>query len=177
MGILSRRCSLQKSPRFVLNSGSFGLSAGLMLEREALALTIAGGMFADGGSLRDPVFFPFEPGVIDHSAPQEAAIGANGIKLVLTPGFLTEDGVERVQQFLFGLEVAFPEARFHVQRSHFEGCDHGCVVVEDFEGALYPRCAHALRITHKYLSRRGDDVDVKVRHGVGSRLPEDVVWW
>ena len=62
-----------------------GISARLTLRDGAATLTATGGPLAG----RDPgpsYFFPFEPRVIDHAAPQSGRFGPQGLTLALTPG-------------------------------------------------------------------------------------------
>jgi thiol:disulfide interchange protein/DsbC/DsbD-like thiol-disulfide interchange protein len=62
-----------------------GVSARITLGDGVAALTAAGGPLADG----DPgpsYFFPFEPGLINHAAPQSGRRGPEGLTLALTPG-------------------------------------------------------------------------------------------
>ena len=61
------------------------VSARITLQDGVLTLTAAGGPLAG----RDPgpsYFFPFEPRVIDHAAPQSGRYGPAGLALALTPG-------------------------------------------------------------------------------------------
>ncbi|MBV9511224.1 MAG: thioredoxin family protein [Caulobacteraceae bacterium] len=59
--------------------------AAAITEGPALKLSIAGGLVR-GGDFPDAYFFPYDPRVIDHAAPQTIERGPQGLTLTLTPG-------------------------------------------------------------------------------------------
>src|SRR5690606_30342900 len=62
-----------------------GIEARVGLENGVLTLTAAGGPLA-GAEPGPSYFFPFEPGVIDHAAPQSGSWGPRGLTLAITAG-------------------------------------------------------------------------------------------
>ncbi|MCH8489363.1 MAG: thioredoxin family protein [Oceanicaulis sp.] len=70
------------------------VQAGLARGPDSLVLTLAGGPL-DGGAdaVSDLAFFPFNPSVIDHAAPQRVALGDGEARLDLRPGRLTRQAV------------------------------------------------------------------------------------
>ncbi len=63
--------------------------AGMMRQGDQVVLQVAG--LSDAG-FDNAYYFPFEQGVIDHSAPQKLDIGDNGFRIAMTPGFSWEGG-------------------------------------------------------------------------------------
>ncbi len=64
--------------------------AGISRQGDKIVLHVSG--LQDAG-YDNAYYFPFEQGVIDHSAPQHLDIGDNGFRIALTPGFDWESGV------------------------------------------------------------------------------------
>lgn len=62
-----------------------GVSARITVQNGVATLTAAGGPLA-GREPGPSYFFPFEPGLIDHAAPQSGRYGPEGLTLALTPG-------------------------------------------------------------------------------------------
>ncbi|MBX9616317.1 MAG: thioredoxin family protein [Caulobacteraceae bacterium] len=62
-----------------------GITARYALEGGALTLSFAGGPLA-GSAPAQAAFFPFEPGVIAHAAPQPGESGPDGLTLTLAAG-------------------------------------------------------------------------------------------
>lgn len=62
-----------------------GLAAAFEKRGERLALAVTGPALK-GADLAEAYFFPFEPGLIDHAAPQAIERGPEGLTLTLAPG-------------------------------------------------------------------------------------------
>lgn len=73
------------------------LEAGLVRGPESLILTLAGAPL-DGGAdaVANLAFFPFNPSVIDHAAPQRVALDAGEARVDLRPGRLTRQAVNEI---------------------------------------------------------------------------------
>lgn len=70
------------------------LDAGLVRGPDSLILTLAGAPL-DGGAnaITNLAFFPFNPSVIDHAAPQRVALETGEARVDLRPGRLTREAV------------------------------------------------------------------------------------
>ena len=66
------------------------VEAGIIKDNGRIRLNISGLESADAA---DAYYFPFEQGIIDHSAPQKVHIGETGFQIETTPGFDWENGV------------------------------------------------------------------------------------
>ena len=77
------RRAIETAPKFE------DIRAGITRQGERVVIQIANPGDAD---LSEAYYFPFEQGVIDHSAPQTVTIGESGIRIETSPGFLWEDG-------------------------------------------------------------------------------------
>lgn len=73
-----------------------GLRAGLEGDSTGLVLTVSGPRFADA-TLSDLTFYPYVSGVIDHAADQLVRHDGEGLRLDLTAGYLSRDGVDEAR--------------------------------------------------------------------------------
>ncbi|WBQ09984.1 thioredoxin family protein [Hyphomonadaceae bacterium ML37] len=71
------------------------IEAGLMRGPDSLILTLAGAPL-DGGAdaVSNLAFFPFNPSVIDHAAPQRVALETGEARIDMRPGRLTRQSVD-----------------------------------------------------------------------------------
>lgn len=106
-----------------------GVKAGLDRRGDRLVLTLAGGPFSEAsGTIREPAFFPYEGGVIDHAAPQETVFAPEGLALFLTPGFLIGETVGEVRSGILAAE--FRENGRWVRRAYAIAPEPGARAVE-----------------------------------------------
>ncbi|HCR65667.1 MAG TPA: thiol:disulfide interchange protein, partial [Oceanicaulis sp.] len=73
-----------------------GVRAGLDGDSNGLVLTLSGPRFA-GASLSDLTFYPYESGVIDHAADQTLAHEGENLRVDLTAGYLSRNGVDQAR--------------------------------------------------------------------------------
>lgn len=62
------------------------------LNGETLSITFADDIF-ETAEIRNPYFFPYDAGTIEHSKPQNPALGDTGVRFDMTPSFNTQDGI------------------------------------------------------------------------------------
>jgi len=73
-----------------------GLEGGVVRSEDGLTITLAGGALAGGAdAIRDFHFFPYETGMIDHSAPQAVALAPDSARIDVRNGYLTRSGVDQ----------------------------------------------------------------------------------
>ena len=85
--------------------GARGIMAGLERAGDRLALTLSGEALAGGAdTIRNLFFFPYEGGVIAHSAAQPYRLDAGEGRIDLTPGFLTRNAINADYQGLLSWE-------------------------------------------------------------------------
>ena len=70
------------------------LRAGLEGDSDGLVLTLSDARF-DGAALSDVTFYPYESGVIDHAAEQTLTHDGADLRLDLTSGYLSRNGVDQ----------------------------------------------------------------------------------
>jgi DsbC/DsbD-like thiol-disulfide interchange protein/cytochrome c biogenesis protein CcdA len=73
-----------------------GLRAGLDGDSSGLVLTVSGARFSDA-RLSDLTFYPYESGVIDHAADQAVAHEGENLRMDLTAGYLSRNGVDQAR--------------------------------------------------------------------------------
>lgn len=72
------------------------LRAGLDGDSSGLVLTLSGPRFADA-ALSDLTFYPYDSGVIDHAADQAFVHESEELRLDLTAGYLSRNGVDQAR--------------------------------------------------------------------------------
>ncbi|MGF1463000.1 MAG: protein-disulfide reductase DsbD family protein [Maricaulaceae bacterium] len=92
-----------------------GFEAGARLTPAGLELgvadaVLAGAVASDG--LRNPYFFPFEAGIVDHAAAQTVVFGSSGLTLTLTPGFAVNGALDGPVTGLLAYDARIAEDRW-----------------------------------------------------------------